>query len=36
MPPLLQLEKLPGKGGVGLGEKVRLCCFLADQKIASS
>ena len=32
MPPLLQLQKLLGMEG---GGKVSLCCFLADQKIAS-
>ena len=37
MPPLLQLQTLPGKGDGGLGEKVSMRRFLAaDQKIASS
>ena len=35
MPPLLQLQKLPGKGMEG-GKEVSLRRFLADQKIASS
>ena len=34
MPPLLPLQKLPGKG-VGGWKKVSLRRFLADQKIAS-
>ena len=34
MPPLLQ--KLPGKRDGGWGQKVSLCRFLADHKIASS
>ena len=33
MPPLLQLQKLPGKGDGGW-KKVSLCRFFADQKIA--
>ena len=42
MPPLLHLQKLPGKGDIGwekgdIGwEKVSLRRFLADLKIASS
>ena len=36
MRPLLQLQKLPGKGDGGWGKKVFLRCFLADQEIASS
>ena len=32
MPPLLQLQKLAGKGDRGW-KKVSLHCFLADQKI---
>ena len=35
MPPLLQLQKLPGKGDGGW-KKVSLHRFGADQKIASS
>ena len=35
MPPLLQLQKLPGKGD-GKWEKMSLRRFLADKKIASS
>ena len=35
MPPLLQLQKLSGKGNGGL-KKASLHRFLADQKIASS
>ena len=35
MPPLLQLQKLPGKGDGGLGKKVSLRRNLANQKIAS-
>ena len=35
MLPLLQLQKLPGKGDEGL-KKVSLRRFLADRKIASS
>ena len=35
MPPLLHLQKLPGKGDGGW-EKVSLRRFLADLKIASS
>ena len=35
MPPLLQLQKLPGKEDGGL-EKMSLRLFLAVQKIASS
>ena len=36
MPPLLQLQKLPGKGNGGWGKKVSLCRFLADQNIEIS
>ena len=36
MPPLLQLQKLPGKGDGGWEKKVSLQRFLADQKTASS
>ena len=37
MPPLLQLQKLPGKGDAGLKKKsVFVTGFLADQKIAIS
>ena len=37
MPPLLQLQKLPGKWDGGWRKKkVSLHCFLADKKIASS
>ena len=35
MPPLLQLQKLPGKGDGGWKKKC-LRRFLADQKIVSS
>ena len=35
MPPLLQMQKSPGKEGGGL-KKVSLCHILADQKIVSS
>ena len=36
MPPLLQLQKLPGKGDGGWTKKCLCVVFLADQKIASS
>ena len=36
MPPLLQLQKLLGKGDAGWKKKGALRRFLADQKIASS
>ena len=36
MPPLLQLQKLLGKGDGGWEKKDSLCHVLADQKIAIS
>ena len=35
MLPLLQLQKLPGKGDGGWGKKVSLHHFLADQIVSS-
>ena len=36
MPPLLKLQKLPGKGDRGWEKKSVCVFFLADQKIANS